>query len=254
MILYFSGTGNSRKVAEFLGRLLGERVLPIMELINEGTKTLQLQEKESLGFVFPVYSWGPPTVVLKALERLRVSRPSDYVYFICTCGDDTGKTADIFRRAVEKKGWKYGAGFSVVMPNTYVCLPGFDVDSNDLADIKLENMEGRLEVIALCVKARKRMTDCHEGALPRLKSYFIRPLFNRYLTSPKAFRASDACISCGKCAQVCPMHNIRLADGHPVWGMDCAMCLACYHYCPKHAVEYGCMTKGKRQFTLEKKA
>ena len=61
MILYFSGTGNSRRVAEFLGRLLGERVLPIMELINEGTKTLQLQEKESLGFVFPgavEIQWG----------------------------------------------------------------------------------------------------------------------------------------------------------------------------------------------------
>lgn len=249
MILYFSGTGNSREVAGCLGRISGEKVLPLLEVAGGGKDALVLQEGEALGFVFPVYSWGPPPVVLEALERIRIEGVPEYVYFVCTCGDDTGKTADIFRKAVSRKGWTCAVGFSVTMPNTYVCLPGFDVDSRRLAGLKLKSMEGRMEFIASCVKARKRMTDCHEGIFPRLKSYLVRPFFNRYMTSPDAFRATDACVSCGKCVRVCPMHNIRLAEGRPVWGADCAMCLACYHHCPEHAVGYGNATKGKGQYT-----
>ena len=253
MILYFSGVGNSRKVAECAGKMLGETVFPLTEAVGNKRDALVLQANETLGFVFPVYSWGPPAVVLGALERLHLSSIPAYVYFICTCGDDTGKTADIFRKAVRRKGWECHAGFSVTMPNTYVCLPGFNVDSSRLANLKLNSMKGRVEFVASCIRNRERKWDCHEGAFPRLKSYVIRPLFNRYMTSPKPFHAEDTCISCGKCEQVCPMHNIRLVDRRPVWGADCALCLACYHHCPKHAVAYGGMTRGKGQFTPEKK-
>lgn len=201
-----------------------------------------------LGFVFPVYSWGPPAVVIDSLLKLQVSCVPRYVYFVCTCGDDAGKTADIFRKAVARKGWKCNAGFSVMMPNTYVCLPGFDVDPGRLARLKLGSMGGRVGFIVRCVSARMEKFDCHEGSFPRLKSYLIRPLFNRFMVSPKAFRAADSCISCGRCTQVCPLHNISLTEGHPRWGNDCAMCLACYHHCPKHAVEYGNMTRGKGQY------
>ena len=31
-------------------------------------------------------------------------------------------------------------------------------------------------------------------------------------------------------------------------GMDCTSCLACYHVCPKHAVQYGRRTKRKGQY------
>ena len=33
-----------------------------------------------------------------------------------------------------------------------------------------------------------------------------------------------------------------------VWGMDCTSCLACYHVCPQHAVQYGKRTKDKGQY------
>lgn len=252
MILYFSGVGNSHRVAECAGKMLSDSVLPLMETVRK-KEILAIHEKESLGFVFPVYAWGPPVVVLDALEQLATSSVPDYVYFICTCGDDTGKTADIFNKAVERKGWTCAAGFSVMMPNTYVCLPGFDVDSGRLANLKLNSMGGRLEFIISCIRSRTRRIDCHEGAFPRLKSYLVRPLFNRYMTSPTYFSATDACISCGKCERVCPMDNVRLVDGHPEWGADCAMCLSCYHHCPERAIRYGSMTKGKGQFTLERK-
>ncbi len=251
MLLYFSGTGNSRWVANLLGKLLDERVYALLDIWGDEL-LLDLEEEEALGFVFPVYAWGPPALVSGFLSKVRANKIPSYVYFVCTCGDDTGKTADIFARAVQEKGWISPAGFSVIMPETYVCLPGFDVDPKDKEQKKLREAVGRIEDIARYVAARTDKVDCKEGRFPWIKSYLIRPLFNRFMTSAKSFHVTDACISCGKCVTACPLHNVRLEKKHPVWGQNCAMCLSCYHHCPKHAIEYGRMTKHKGQFTLER--
>ena len=71
--------------------------------------------------------------------------------------------------------------------------------------------------------------------------------FNAFLMSPKPFHATEACIGCKKCEKVCPVGNITVTD-RPVWGGNCTQCLACYHVCPVHAVEYGKMTGKKGQY------
>ncbi|MBQ8888654.1 MAG: EFR1 family ferrodoxin, partial [Bacteroidaceae bacterium] len=92
--------------------------------------------------------------------------------------------------------------------------------------------------------------NCHEGAVPFLKTYVIRPLFNAFLMSPKPFQATEACTACKRCEKKCPVHNIKV-DGKPQWGDRCTQCLACYHGCPVKAVQYGKRTKGKGQYKGE---
>lgn len=58
MIFYFSGTGNSRWVAESLGKRLGDAVEDIADVKIE-KEEYTLPEGEILGFVFPVYAWAP---------------------------------------------------------------------------------------------------------------------------------------------------------------------------------------------------
>ena len=248
MLFYFSGTGNSRWVAQELGRRLCDEVRSLADYPQDGQ---EIEAGETLGIVFPVYAWGIPSVVSQWLDAVRFSSKPAYVYFVCTCGDDTGKTAELVERALSAKGLVCYAGFSVQMPNTYVCLPGFDVDSADIANQKLHDAEARVQQIARQVAERKSVFDCHEGSIPWIKSYVFRPFFNRFLMSPRLFHATDACISCGKCVEACPLHNVRLEEGRPAWGTHCTMCLSCYHHCPKHAVAYGSRTKGKGQYKLK---
>ncbi len=66
-----------------------------------------------------------------------------------------------------------------------------------------------------------------------------------------AFRATDACIGCGKCVELCPLNNIRLENGKPVWGKNCTHCMACICHCPKEAIEYGKKSKGKPRYHFE---
>jgi ferredoxin len=248
MIYYFSGAGNSRYVARQLGEFLHEEVCHI------GSPSPTVSPSATDVFVFPVYGWAPPQVILDFLKGPYAengNRPAK-TYFVAVCGDDTGKTGDIFARSLhESVGMGPEGGFSVTMPNTYVCLPGFDVDDEGVERLKLGSVDARLKYIAEEIKAGVKMKkfDCHEGALPGLKTYVLGAFFRRFLMKPEKFRAMDTCVECGRCAKVCPLGNIRMKDRRPEWGNRCAHCLACYHACPKHAVDYAGRTLDKGQFT-----
>lgn len=75
------------------------------------------------------------------------------------------------------------------MPNTYVSLPGFDVDDKDIETQKVQNAVARVRFIneEITSRAQMKQYNCHEGALPFTKSYLLRPLFNAFLMSPKLF-------------------------------------------------------------------
>ena len=59
---------------------------------------------------------------------------------------------------------------------------------------------------------------------------------------------TDACVSCGKCAAVCPLGNIAMVARKPRWGGDCTHCMACICGCPAEAIEYGKKSLGKPRY------
>ena len=249
MIFYFSGVGNSAWVARKLAEKLHDKVLPIADEIRTAME-YTLAPGEPMGFVFPVYGWEPPKIVMDFVRGMKMAQVPEYLYFVCTCGDDTGKTADVFQSALKAKGWKCQASYSVLMPDTYVCLPGFDIDGEDELKRKEANAAARVDYIGDELSRRVVMDKhgCFEGAFPKIKTYVLGGLFRQFLMSPRPFHATDACVSCGLCEKRCPVHNIRLVEGKPQWGDDCTMCLACYHACPQHAIHYGNRTKNKGQY------
>ena len=80
----------------------------------------------------------------------------------------------------------------------------------------------------------------------------VNPVFYRFFVKAEAFRATDSCIGCGKCVELCPLNNIRLENGRPVWGKNCTHCMACICYCPKEAIEYGKRAKVSPGITLKR--
>lgn len=251
MIYYFSGTGNSKWVAGKLASILGESLVEIGDAIRSGRFRYELATGESIGWVFPVYSWGPPPVVLDFIAKWHVEgyvKGGTYCYMVAVCGDDIGLTADIWRKAL---GYIDGDGaFSIQMPNNYILLPGFDVDSKDVERKKLEHAKARVEELAKAILAKEHVTDVVTGSCKWIKSRVIRPFFNACLMSDSRFTADkDVCTSCGLCVKVCPMKNISLGeDGLPRWKGNCAMCLGCIHHCPVRAIQYGDITRKRGRY------
>lgn len=253
MIYYFSGTGNSRQIARQLSEKLGDE---LRRIGRDTTPHLPTTDSEAVGLVFPIYAWGMPRVVQNFINKMPqcpVDR-NPYIYMVATCGDDIGRTDRLLRKALKEHGLNLAAAFSVQMRNTYVCLPGFDTD--DAETVKQKEAQARISVqhITQIVSSRGQSepTDLTPGAMPWLKSYVLRPLFNALLISDKRFSAdTKLCTHCKRCIKVCPLGNVAFStENIPQWRGHCTHCLACYHACPQHAIAYGKFTKGKGQVKI----
>ncbi len=256
MIFYFSGTGNSKYVVEGISEKSGNEIHNIANidenfLLKEAEK---LADVSSIGIVFPIYSWGVPPIVLKFIDLI----PDSFVegilkyniplWSVCTCGDETGNAPEMLREAFRKRGMGVKGIWSVIMPNTYVLLPGFDVDSDEIRIKKINDCHGRINEISDKIISGDWEEDVTLGSMPGLKTKIVFPLFKRWGIFPKKWRSNSDCIHCGKCAANCPVSNITIEEGKPKWDKNCVSCLACYHVCSKHAVEYGNITSKKGQY------
>lgn len=240
MILVFSGTGNSMYVAQSLSRILGERVVTYPAVV-------QANDNERIIWCFPVYSWGVPPVVIRWIDACRsaLTASGDH-YAVMTCGDDAGLTARQWRRLI---GTKAHGAFTVIMPNIYVLMRGFDTDPAEVEDAKIAAAEQRIADIARAIETGFSGDDVTRGRFAFIKSKIIYPGFVSHAMSPKPFHPTEGCVGCGICSRTCPLHNISMKDHRPCWGDNCAQCLRCYHICPHHAVAYGKATRGKGRYT-----
>ncbi len=254
MIFFFTGTGNSEFVAHQLGKILNETTYFMDDY------SVEEPEGESVGFVFPVYSWGVPPNVESFINNLpesfwqRVIIEQIPIWVVMTCGDEVAMAPEMIERILKKAGVEAESIWSVIMPNNYVLLPGFNVDSKELEQKKLSEVSARIIEIGAGIKSHRGVVDVVRGSIPKIKTGLVYPLFKRWGIFPKKWHSTEACIGCGICVKSCPNNNIILGNNkHPLWGANCCSCLACYHNCPRHAIEYGKETRKKGQYLFPKK-
>lgn len=257
MIFYYSGCGNSRWVAKELAQRLNQPLYYIPDE-QKGTCLYRMKEGEPLGFVFPIYAWRPPQIVRQFVSRLKIEvehggadgdrRKTPYTFMVCTCGDNIGRADKLFGRLLKGAGLSLDIAVSITMPETYVNLPGFHLDNSQGEKQKLALARTNLPLIADMLRHGDTESHVTRGNLPWLNSSVVAWFFEKLLITDRRFKVEENCVNCGKCAEVCPVHNIVMDDGRPTWHGNCLNCMACYHYCPKNAIQFGRMTKNKGQY------
>ena len=248
MIFYFSGTGNTRFVAEQIAAGIGEELVFIPDAIRENRFEFEIGPDETVGFCFPTHGWQPPKIVREFIRKLRIG--GEYCWAVTTCGDNMGEAMTILNKELAAIGLKTSAVFSVIMPESYVCLPFMYTDTPEKEREKIAAAKALLPHIIECIRERREgVEELEKGATPRLYSYVIGGYFNARMVNDKKFTVdADVCIKCGKCEKVCPVDNITGTPPEWIHNGRCTSCLACYHYCPVHAINFGKITRKRGQY------
>ena len=240
MIFYFSGTGNSLDAAM---QLQGEeKRIDIAECMRKGDYHFSIEEGENVGFVFPVYFGGLPSIVQVFLSRISFDTAPKYLYAVLTCGGSMFGAGNMAAKALAKRGLELHAAFSVVMPDNYIFL--FEPESEEAQSTKLQLAQKKLSAIRKCVEQRKH-NDVSSTLLNRTVSAAMYPLYVRGRKTEK-FYTDDQCIGCATCVKRCPANAMIMEGGRPKWIKEkCIHCMSCIRC---GAVQYGTKTVDKKRY------
>lgn len=274
MIFYFSGTGNSKWAAKTLALETGDTLVSIPEVINSDC-SFTLEKDEHVGFIFPIHGWRVPNIVKKFLTKLTIktlgedtSHVKHYCFCLVTAGDTIGKAMERFQQQLKSitvnDALSLKAVCSLIMPESYVGLPGMDVDTKEKELEKKELASKQLKEFSNILKQHPHKDSNQiwgwnqliRGPIPSFFSGPVGGFFERFLITDKPFHVdSRRCVKCGICANVCPVSDIKGGLGfEPEWlhNGKCLTCFSCYHHCPHHAIEFGKRTQKKGQYFYNK--
>ncbi|MHA1730475.1 MAG: EFR1 family ferrodoxin [Promethearchaeota archaeon] len=264
LVTFFSGTGNTQYVAEYikdhlLARFPGPDFSVTLAALESAEPDTVL-EYDLVFLGFPVYAGSPPPNVKGFLADLpRVKGKGVFVFN--TKGFAEGVANWMALRRLRKKGFKPLGYASVRMPGS----DGISMMEKDSRTFKkyLDRDFSTIKAVDAFVESAsgtisKLLAGASIDDLPRktpfktfgfLLTGFIAALFKLFSGKfTRKLRADERCVRCGLCARQCPQHNITLEENRVVFGSNCILCLRCLNNCPEEAIQIGKMTVDKARW------
>lgn len=239
-LFYFSGTGNSLKVAKDLAAELGDTdIISISKVMNSEINL----DCDRIGIIFPTYMFGIPLIVERFLKRLSTPK---YVFTVVTAGGNPGFSNTQAKKILADNNSNLANGFFVKMPSNYTPFGTWSEDKQKKAFIEAK---GKVKHIAEIINSGSKGTLENGNFLMK----WLYPIIYKFAapkipTMDQNFWVTDKCIKCGNCVNMCPVGDIELYDGKPRWKGHCEQCFACLQWCPIHCIEYKKSTKGKKRY------
>ncbi|MCB9498746.1 MAG: flavodoxin [Bacillales bacterium] len=233
MILYFTGTGNSRYLASVLKDQLNDEVVSINDLIKNQVNKTFFSQKPYI-FITPIYFGRIPKIVADFI-LCYTFEGSNKVYFISSYYSGPYDTQKYNKELSQKKNFEYMGTYTIQMPQGHIVLTNCS-NEGEAKSIIASSTEKVLKEIE---KIKTLSPFLEEKTKGKIVSNLVNPLFYTFIAKSKDFKANDKCIACAKCVSLCPLNNISIVNSLPLWGNNCTHCMACINSCPKEAINYG---------------
>jgi ferredoxin len=243
-IYYFTGTGNSLAAAEQICEGLGD--CELVSIASLGSREDAVTpEAGRVGIVCPVYDMGLPAIVAEFARRLNITGDR-YLFAVLTMGGLGASALNQLDGILKKRGRGLDAAWTVRMPGNFV--PLYSPPAGEKRETILAEAKQQIARITGAIRAKERVTPGFAPFSSLLRSILYPGFIKGVHTSDEKFRVTDACTSCGTCETVCPVGDIDLVDGKPVWQHRCQLCMACLHFCPVEAIQWGNKTEKRGRY------
>ncbi|MDD5132644.1 MAG: EFR1 family ferrodoxin [bacterium] len=245
ILYYFTGTGNSLKIARDLAEIMGDtEIIPIARVVDQPNID---PSADRVGLVFPVYMWGLPLIVANFARKLQVPA-STYVFGIANYGGFPAGTLLLLKKILAANKIDLSAGFGIKMPGNFT--PMYGAKPTEVQQKQFAAEKAAIKEIAATVKAGQKTRIYANNTLVNFlfTSFIYKHGSIQIPAGDKTFWVDEKCDSCSICAKTCPVRNIRMTDGKPAWLHHCEQCLACLQWCPQKAIQVGKNTAARKRY------
>ena len=205
-VIYFSCTGNSRKVAQNIAEKTGFKLI---ELTKFNYDVILSGDYGTAAVVFPVHCQSYP----KFLKRFFKNLTAENVALIATYGKVHAGNA-VYEAAKLVSG-KITAAAYIPAGHSYLKT---EADNQSVPDALTEKIFSP----SLVLVPKRRKTP-FAGFLPSLRSRITVKIYK-----------TQACVNCNTCGKVCPSGAIECGKTNS----KCVRCLKCVKTCPHNALKF----------------
>lgn len=236
LILYYSGVGNTKKVAEWMLSYL----TPLCEVVIYSVEKLpcffDLNNYSAVIIGFPTIHSEPAKPIMMFLNNLPSAKTSMATFIFTTCGLYSTNALRIFAKECVKKN------LIPVLNRSYRCAA---VDGILLAPFMEcwyedeKNLYKRIKNDSQWFKTH--YAENSHAIIPKLKWYSSLNYINKLVGNKYHFKIylhKERCIRCGKCYINCPVQAVHMDNNnYPIIvRTKCINCYRCIHHCPKLAL------------------
>jgi len=243
-IYYFSGTGNSLHMTKCLKEKLSEcELVPIAGLI----KQISIKAtSDKVGFIFPVYNWALPKIVYDFIEKIDLSN-TKYIFALATKGGPGRQyVIQCMNKLLKLKNKQLDAAFLIKVFSANIMGSYNPLHPKEKQKRRIRNAELKLEKIVEIVSNNKKGKGKKFSIFPMKGSH--KSAMKKTNNMDEKYYSDEKCNGCGICQQICSVDNIKLVNEKPEWQHRCQTCLACLHYCPQKAIQYGKHTLDRERY------
>ncbi|MCJ7771877.1 MAG: EFR1 family ferrodoxin [Desulfobacterales bacterium] len=242
LMICFSQTGNTRKVAEHIQEGINE-VADTCELIGLGEVDIEtLSEYDLVGIGFPVFYYKEPFHISDFVEALPLLQGKQWFVF-CSHGSVLGMTLISMTERLEKKdiiviGSHHTYADASLPFYPYPTVTTGHPDEQDLQ----EAVEFGKTIASCSLAVAKGSTNCIQKPapvavdwVPDQSALLTREFMDKAF--PRLSINTETCIQCGDCQEACPVDSIDIEASPPRIQDPCIYCWNCAKICPTCSIE-----------------
>lgn len=217
--VYFSATGNTKKVMELFCKVFGEPA-EYLDITNNKEYSCEI-DKNSLAVIgVPSFGGRVPSIAAERLKNIKGDNTP--VFILTTYGNRAyDDTLSELRSIVEKEGFIVAGSAAIVAKHSIVTDIAADrPDSKDIANIEKN------------VKKLKNKLINSDNIL-KLEHIPGNEKFRDFGGVPFSPQPTKQCVSCGICAEKCPVGAI--GKDYKADSRKCIGCMRCVSVCPNGA-------------------
>jgi len=156
MILCYSGTGNSRYIAQRIADELQDNIIDLNEKIKTNNYS-SIETGDDVILVVPTYAWRIPKIVSNWLYKTKFIG-AKRIWFVMNCGSEIGNATKYNLMLANDKHLDYMGTKQILMPENYIAM--FNAPQLEEAKEIVEKAEINIkEIITMSVKTVPWLPD-----------------------------------------------------------------------------------------------